>query len=54
MLKSPGEDWLLTRDGELLFVTLPASNQVAVITTRSWKVIDYIDANNSDAYHHAT
>jgi YVTN family beta-propeller protein len=43
MLKSPGEDWLLTRDGELLFVTLPAINQVAVITTRSWKVIDYID-----------
>ena len=44
MMKSPGEDWLLTRDGELLFVTLPAINQVAVITTRSWKVIDYIDA----------
>ncbi|HEX5603287.1 MAG TPA: YncE family protein, partial [Pyrinomonadaceae bacterium] len=44
MLKSPGEDWLLTRDGELLFVTLPAINQVAVITTRSWKVLDYIDA----------
>ena len=47
MLKSPGEDWLLTRDGELLFVTLPATNQVAVITTRSWKVIDYIDAGTS-------
>jgi YVTN family beta-propeller protein len=47
MLKSPGEDWLLTRDGELLFVTLPAINQVAVITTRSWKVIDYIDAGTS-------
>jgi YVTN family beta-propeller protein len=43
MMKSPGEDWLLTSDGELLFVTLPAINQVAVITTRSWKVIDYID-----------
>lgn len=44
MMKSPGEDWLLTRDGELLFVTLPQINQVAVITTRSWKVISYIDA----------
>src|SRR6185437_3692673 len=44
MLKSPGEDWLLTPDGELLFVTLPAIDQVAVITTRSWKVISYIDA----------
>src|SRR3569832_1407448 len=47
MLKSPGEDWLLTRDGELLFVTLPAINQVAVITTRSWKVIDYLDAGTN-------
>lgn len=44
MMKSPGEDWLLSRDGELLFVTLPAINQVAVITTRSWKVLSYIDA----------
>lgn len=47
MMKSPGEDWLLTRDGELLFVTLPAINQVAVITTRSWKVISYIDAGTN-------
>ena len=47
MLKSPGEDWLLTRDGELLFVTLPAINQVAVISTRSWKVLSYIDAGTS-------
>jgi YVTN family beta-propeller protein len=44
MMKSPGEDWLLTRDGELLFVTLPAINQVAVITTRSWQVLNYLDA----------
>lgn len=43
MLKSPGEDWLLTRDGEKLFVTLPLINQVAVIDTRSWKVASYID-----------
>ena len=47
MMKSPGEDWLLTHDGELLFVTLPAINQVAVIATRSWKVITYIDAGTS-------
>lgn len=44
MMKSPGEDWLLTRDGELVFVTLPAINQVAVITTRNWQVLNYIDA----------
>jgi len=43
MLKSPGEDWLMTRDGERLFVTLPLINQVAVISTRSWKVTNYID-----------
>jgi YVTN family beta-propeller protein len=43
MMKSPGEDWVLTRDGELLFVTLPAIDQVAVINTRSWKVLNYIE-----------
>lgn len=44
MLKSPGEDWLLTRDGEKLFVTLPSINQVALINTRNWIVETYIDA----------
>ena len=44
MLKSPGEDWVMTRDGERLFVTLPLINQVAVVETRGWKVRDYIDA----------
>lgn len=44
MLKSPGEDWLLTSDREKLFVTLPLIDQVAVVETRSWKVTDYIDA----------
>ncbi len=43
MLKSPGEDWVLTGDREKLFVTLPLINQVAVIDTRSWKVTNYID-----------
>jgi YVTN family beta-propeller protein len=43
MMKSPGEDWVMTADGEKLFVTLPAFNQVAVIDTRTWKVADYID-----------
>jgi YVTN family beta-propeller protein len=44
MLKSPGEDWVLTRDGEKLFVSLPLVNQVAVVDTRTWKVASYIDA----------
>lgn len=43
MMKSPGEDWLLTRDGEKLFVTLPLINQVAVINTRTWKVTNYVE-----------
>ena len=43
MLKSPGEDWLLTRDGEKLFVTLPLINKVALINTRGWIVESYID-----------
>ncbi|HEX3186056.1 MAG TPA: YncE family protein [Pyrinomonadaceae bacterium] len=43
MLKSPGEDWLLTRDADNIFVTLPLVDQVAVISTRSWKVTNYVD-----------
>lgn len=43
MMKSPGEDWVMTADRETLFVTLPVINQVAVIDTRSWKVVNYID-----------
>lgn len=38
-LNSPGEDWVLTADEERLFVSLPESNQVAVIDTTSWKSI---------------
>jgi YVTN family beta-propeller protein len=44
MMKSPGEDWVLTNDREKIFVTLPLINQVAVIETRSWHVATYIDA----------
>jgi YVTN family beta-propeller protein len=43
MLKSPGEDWAMTRDGEKVFVTMPLINQVAVIDTRTWKVTTYIE-----------
>jgi YVTN family beta-propeller protein len=44
MLKSPGEDWALTADQELLFVSLPLAGQVAVIDTNTWKVTSYINA----------
>lgn len=43
MLKSPGEDWVLSRDGQKLFVTLPLINQVAVVDTRDWTVASYLD-----------
>lgn len=43
MLKSPGEDWVLTKEQEKLFVTVPLINQVAVIDTQGWKVMNYID-----------
>jgi YVTN family beta-propeller protein len=43
-LKSPGEDWVLTPDNKRLYVSLPQSNQVAVIDPRSWKVVTNIDA----------
>ena len=38
-LDSPGEDWVLSDDGERLFVALPDSDQVAVAETATWKVI---------------
>ena len=44
MLKSPGEDWALTRDRSLLFVSLPASGQIAAVDTVTWKVRAYVDA----------
>ena len=43
MLKSPGEDWVLSRDGSKLFVTMPLINQVAVVDTRTWTVVSYLD-----------
>jgi YVTN family beta-propeller protein len=43
MLKSPGEDWLLTGNADQIFVTLPLINQVAVVDTRTWKVTNYVE-----------
>ncbi len=42
-LRSAGGDWALAPDGERLFVSLPDSDQVAVIETATWKVVTYID-----------
>ncbi|HYU35038.1 MAG TPA: YncE family protein [Thermoanaerobaculia bacterium] len=37
-LDSPGEDWALSPDKNRLYVSLPDSNQVAVVDTAAWKV----------------
>jgi YVTN family beta-propeller protein len=44
VLKSPGEDWVLSRDNKRLYVSMPAVNQVAVIDVTTWKVIANVDA----------
>jgi YVTN family beta-propeller protein len=44
VLKSPGEDWVLSSDNKRLYVSMPAVNQVAVIDVPSWKVITNVDA----------
>ncbi len=38
-LKSPGEDWVLSGEGERLFVSQPDSSLVAAVDTATWKVI---------------
>ena len=44
VLKSPGEDWVLSRDNRRLYVSMPAVNQVAVIDVPTWQVIANVDA----------
>jgi YVTN family beta-propeller protein len=48
-LKSAGRDWVITSDQEKLFVSMPASNQVAVINTKSWSVATNIDVGPAPA-----
>jgi DNA-binding beta-propeller fold protein YncE len=43
-LKSPGDDWVITPDQTLLFVSMPRAGQVAVIDTATWRVIANLDA----------
>lgn len=42
-LRSPGEDWELTEDQRRLFVSMPDSDQVAVVDTADWSVVRNID-----------
>ena len=42
-LQSPGEDWVLSGNYKRLYVSMPKSNQLAVIDVPNWKVIGTID-----------
>src|SRR5262245_36144568 len=42
-LRSPGEDWVLSRDRRRLFISMPLANQVAVVDTATWKVVANMD-----------
>ncbi len=42
-LRSPGEDWELTEDQRRLFVSMPDSDQIAVVDTATWQVETNID-----------
>ena len=48
-LKSAGEDWVMTSDNKRLYVSMPVSNQVAVIDLPTWKVIANIDTGTRPA-----
>ena len=43
-LKSPGEDWVMTDNNKRVYVSMPESNQIAVLDIPTWKVIANIDA----------
>jgi YVTN family beta-propeller protein len=47
LLKSPGEDWVLTGDRTKLFVSMPLANHVAVVDTSTWKVVANVPTGNA-------
>jgi DNA-binding beta-propeller fold protein YncE len=44
LLESPGEDWVLTPEGDRIYVSLPQVGKVAVVDTARWKVASTLDA----------
>jgi YVTN family beta-propeller protein len=46
-LKSPGEDWVMNREHQRLFVASPSAGEVAVIDTGTWKVLANIAAGTN-------
>ncbi len=43
-LKEPGADWAKTGDDKRLFVTMPRANEVAVVDTNTFKVLENLGA----------
>ncbi|HEY7527746.1 MAG TPA: cytochrome D1 domain-containing protein [Candidatus Deferrimicrobiaceae bacterium] len=44
LLQSPGEDWIKSRDGRTLFVSMPRVGKVAAVDTDSFRVVKDIEA----------
>lgn len=44
-LKSPGADWTMSSDQRWLYVSMPLVNQVAVVDTETWKVVENIETS---------
>ena len=47
LLKGPGADWVTSDRERRLYISMPRANQVAVIDTDGFKVIDNIDAGKT-------
>jgi YVTN family beta-propeller protein len=47
ILKEPGEDWIFSPDGKLLFVTMPKADRVAVVDLENFKVIQNVEAGST-------
>lgn len=43
-LKTPGEDWVITENNKRVYVSMPRSNQIAVVDVPTWNVVANIDA----------
>jgi len=46
-LKSRGVDWEFSENQNFIFVSMPESNQIAVISTLNWKVVNNINVQTS-------
>ena len=46
-LNSPGVDWVMARDRRFLFVALPATDEIAVVDTATWKVATNIKVGHN-------